>query len=208
MVTYHLWHKTYVLLYMYTHLFVTYTRSVWKKFNPCWYNENSSCDIDVTCKQGERTGMRMHEQWQLHCAGQWGWQMPLTEHVYCVAIAFKIIEGVEQWISSNFVLSLSIPLQKLLRWPRKLQLRATGNCQLHHDDMLAHASCLMQRFLVNSQITQVTQPPYSPDLGPCDFSLFSKLKSPLKGKRFQTANEIRENKTMQLIVIGRNCAKS
>ena len=33
---------------------------------------------------------------------------------------------------------------------------------------------------------------YSPYLLPCDFWLFSKLKSPLKGKRFQTTNEIQE----------------
>jgi hypothetical protein len=31
---------------------------------------------------------------------------------------------------------------------------------------------------------QVCQPPYSPDLAPCDFWLFPKLKSPLKGRRF------------------------
>ena len=41
---------------------------------------------------------------------------------------------------------------------------------------------------------QVTKPPYSPDLVPCDFWLFPKLKSPLKGKRFQTVDEIQENR--------------
>ena len=50
----------------------------------------------------------------------------------------------------------------------------------------------MQKFLAKHQITQVTQPPYSPDLVPCDFYLFPKLKSPLKGKRFQTVDEIQE----------------
>ena len=34
-------------------------------------------------------------------------------------------------------------------------------------------------------VTQVTQPPYSPDLVPRDFWPFPKLKSPLKGERFQ-----------------------
>ena len=61
----------------------------------------------------------------------------------------------------------------------------------------------MQSFLVKHLITQVTQPPYNPDLAPCDFCLFPKLKSPLKGKRFQTIDEIQENMTGQLIVIGR-----
>ena len=43
--------------------------------------------------------------------------------------------------------------------------------------------------------------PYSPDLTPCDFWFFRKLKSPLKGKRFQTINEIWENTREQLMVI-------
>ena len=45
--------------------------------------------------------------------------------------------------------------------------------------------------------------PYSPDLALCDFWLFPKLKSPLKGKRFQTVDEIQENTTGQLMAIGR-----
>ena len=58
----------------------------------------------------------------------------------------------------------------------------------------------MQSFFVKHQITQVTQPRYSPDLVPCDFWLFPKLKSPLKWKRFQTIDEIQENMMGQLMV--------
>ena len=59
----------------------------------------------------------------------------------------------------------------------------------------------MQSFLAKHQITQVTQPDYSPDLVPCDFWLFPKLKSPLKGKRFQTIIEIQENMMGPLMAI-------
>ena len=45
--------------------------------------------------------------------------------------------------------------------------------------------------------------PYSPDLASCDFWLFPKLKSPLKGKGFQTINEIQENTSGQVMAIGR-----
>ena len=69
-------------------------------------------------------------------------------------------------------------------------------CPLMH-----HISC--RTFLVKHQITQVTQPPYSPDLASCNFCFFPKVKSPLKGKRFQTVDEIQENTTGQLMVIGR-----
>ena len=58
-------------------------------------------------------------------------------------------------------------------------------------------------FDLKHKITQVTQPHYSSDLVPCDFWLFSKLKSLLKGKRFQTVSVIQENMMGQLIAIGR-----
>ena len=45
--------------------------------------------------------------------------------------------------------------------------------------------------------------PHSPDLVPWDSRLFPKLKSPVKGKRFQTIDEIQENTMGQLLAIGR-----
>jgi len=81
------------------------------------------------------------------------------------------------------------------------QLWASGDWHLHYDNAPAHSSALVQTFLVKRRITQVCQPPYSPDLAPCNLWLFLKLKLPLKGRRFQTANEIKENVTRQLMTI-------
>ena len=83
-------------------------------------------------------------------------------------------------------------------WFGSLQLWTTGDLQLHHNN--APVQCIT---LAKHQITQVTQSPYSLDLASCDFWLFPKLKSPLKGKRFQIANEIQKNRMGQLMVIGR-----
>ena len=54
------------------------------------------------------------------------------------------------------------------------------------DNSLAHSTAFVRAFfLAKHQITQqVCQPPYSLDLAPCDFWLFPKLKSLLKGKKF------------------------
>jgi len=41
-------------------------------------------------------------------------------------------------------------------------------------------------------MTVVPHPPYSPDLAPCDFFLFPKLKLRMKGRRFDTIQEIQE----------------
>jgi hypothetical protein len=35
-------------------------------------------------------------------------------------------------------------------------------------------------------MTVIPHPPYSPDLAPCDFFLFPKMKFKLKGRRFDT----------------------
>ena len=83
------------------------------------------------------------------------------------------------------------------------QLWATGHWQLHCDNAPAHASHFMQSFLAKHHVTQVTQPGYSPDLALFDFWLLPKLKSPLKGKRFQAVSEIQENTIGQLMAIGR-----
>jgi len=62
--------------------------------------------------------------------------------------------------------------------------------QFHHDNSLAHSTALVQAFFWGGgkhQVTQVCQPPISPDLALCDFWLFQKIKSPLKGTRFVNA---------------------
>jgi len=70
---------------------------------------------------------------------------------------------------------------------------------LHHDNAPAHASLLIREFLTKQETIVVPQPPpYSPDLAPADFFLFPKLKSTLKGCRFQTIDEIKENSLQDL----------
>ena len=41
-------------------------------------------------------------------------------------------------------------------------------------------------------INTVRHPPYSPDLTPCDFCLFPKLKEKLRGSRYETIEEMKE----------------
>ena len=75
---------------------------------------------------------------------------------------------------------------------------------LHRDNAPAHASLLIHRYLAKHQISVVPLPPYSPDLAPADFFLFPKLKTTLKGRRFQTIEEIQEN-VMRTACHHRNC---
>ena len=61
---------------------------------------------------------------------------------------------------------------------------------LHHDNAPAHAALLTRWFLTNNNTTVVSHPPYSSDPAPSNFFLFLKLKIKLKGRRFQTVEEI------------------
>jgi len=58
--------------------------------------------------------------------------------------------------------------------------------------------------LTKHEATIVPQPPYSPDFAPADFFLFPKLKSSLKGRRFQTVGDIEETSTRDLRAIPQN----
>ena len=51
-----------------------------------------------------------------------------------------------------------------VRMIQRLQLWATGDWQLHHNNVPAHASRVVQSFLEKHQIAQVIHPTYSPDL--------------------------------------------
>jgi hypothetical protein len=53
---------------------------------------------------------------------------------------------------------------------------------LHHDNAPAHDALAVLEFLAKKSISILDHPPYSPDLAPCDFRLFPKLKTALKGR--------------------------
>jgi len=72
---------------------------------------------------------------------------------------------------------------------------------LHHDNAPTHVSLLIRSYLVKHQTSVASHPPYSPDLAPAEFFLFPKLKTTLKGRRFQTTEEIEENAIRELRAI-------
>ena len=49
----------------------------------------------------------------------------------------------------------------------------------------------MREFLTKNNTLVMPQPPYSPDLAPCDFFLFSKLKRAHGRTRYATIDEIK-----------------
>jgi hypothetical protein len=61
---------------------------------------------------------------------------------------------------------------------------------LHHDNAPSHTSVFTQQFLANYEMAVTPHPPYSPDLAPRDLFLFPKVKLKVKGRRFDSIEEI------------------
>jgi len=68
---------------------------------------------------------------------------------------------------------------------------------LHHDNAPCHAAVSINEFLAETSIPVVPQPPYLPDLSPCDF-LLPWLKNHLKGRHFGTLDNIQKSITDEL----------
>ena len=67
---------------------------------------------------------------------------------------------------------------------RRPEMWKNGSWVLHQDNPPAHNALSVKTFLTKYEITVLEHPLYSPDLAPCDFFLFPKIKSALKGTRF------------------------
>ena len=80
-----------------------------------------------------------------------------------------------------------VVLKKLKKYYQK-QRPATGfkHVRLLHDNAPAHTSAIVTAFLKKEKVTVLPHPAYSPDLAPCDFFLFPKLKAFLAGRKYQS----------------------
>ena len=129
--------------------------------------------------------------------------MPFSEHVYCVAVAFKVTEWVEQRICIKFCVKLEHSSTETIRMIQKATAR--GKWWLAASSQQCSSSCITSHaeFFGKTSNHPGDSAPCSPDRVPCDFWLFPKLKSSFKGKRLQTIDEIQENMWGQLMEIGR-----
>ena len=67
-----------------------------------------------------------------------------------------------------------------------------------HQDVPAHNALSVKTFSTKRKATVLEHPLYSPDLSPCDFFIFPKIKSVLKGSRFEYIDTVKA-KAMELM---------
>ncbi|VVC45839.1 Transposase, type 1 [Cinara cedri] len=66
------------------------------------------------------------------------------------------------------------------------------------DNAPAHNALSVKQYLAGKRTPVLEHAPYSPDLAPCDFFLFPKIKSALKGTRFESMEAVKQ-KTAELL---------
>lgn len=65
-----------------------------------------------------------------------------------------------------------------------------GGLFLLHDNASSHTAKIVKAALDRSAFWKIDHPPYSPDLAPCDYYLFPHMKKIIRGRRFESDNEL------------------
>lgn len=103
-------------------------------------------------------------------------------------------------VNKEYYLEVLRRLREAIRRKRP-HLWRNNSWKLHHDNAPAHTSLLVREFLTKNNTVMMPQPPYSPDIAPCDFFLFPKMKTNMKGRRFANIEEIKRQSLNELNAI-------
>ena len=101
------------------------------------------------------------------------------------------------WVPTGQTVNKEYYVEVLREFRRRFRrkrpaLFKSGQWHFHQDNVPVHNSILVTDYLSKMGIKTVPHPPYSPDLAPCDFCLFPKLKEKLKGCCCETIGETKE----------------
>jgi histone-lysine N-methyltransferase SETMAR len=119
-------------------------------------------------------------------------------------IVFFDIQGVvmAEWVPSGQTVGQYYYMEVLTKLPERVRRRWLGLWRngwiLHQDNTPSLNALSVKQFLAGKNITVLFYPPYSPDLAPCNFFLFPKIKSVLKGIYFVSIEEVKA-KTIELL---------
>uniref|UniRef100_A0A3Q0SYF5 Tc1-like transposase DDE domain-containing protein n=1 Tax=Amphilophus citrinellus TaxID=61819 RepID=A0A3Q0SYF5_AMPCI len=116
---------------------------------------------------------------------------PPPKKAKVVSSAWKVMVSVfwnAKGIVGEYYAILLRQLQKVIKskWPGKL----TKEVLFHQDNAPAHKSVAVMAAVHDCGFELVDHPPYSPDLAPCDYFLFTNMKKGLAGKQYRTDDEV------------------
>lgn len=107
---------------------------------------------------------------------------------YCGVVHYEFLSA-DQTASNQYYLGVIHRLRKAISKKRP-DLWADNSWFLHHNNATYYSAFVIRDHFAKNSTNIVPQPLFSPDLAPCDFWLFSKLKILLRGHCFECIEEI------------------
>ena len=93
-----------------------------------------------------------------------------------------------QTIIGDYYTNLIRRLRETIKQKRRGKL--SGKVLFHQDNAAVHKSTVAMAAIHDAGFELIEHPPYSPDLAPSDFYLFPNLEDQLRGKRFDSDNDV------------------
>ncbi|UYV70267.1 hypothetical protein LAZ67_7002330 [Cordylochernes scorpioides] len=117
-----------------------------------------------------------------------------------IIIVFFDIRGIVhcEFVPQGQTVHSTFYLEVLRRFKRRIARVRTDikdTVKLHHDNVTSHTAFINTNLLARSNTPVIPHPPYSPDLAPFDFFLFPRLKREMKGKHWETVENIQHHVT-------------
>ena len=92
-------------------------------------------------------------------------------------------------VNGAYYASLLLKLRDAIKEKRRGML--SHGVRLLHDNAPVHTAVVAKAAVKECGFKEIDHPPYSPDLAPSDYYLFSKLKKDLRGKKFHDDEEVK-----------------
>ena len=73
---------------------------------------------------------------------------------------------------------------------KKRPSKGCSGVHVLHDNASFHKCEVGKSFLTSEKVKVLNHPPYSPDLSPCDFFLFPRLKKMLSGNKYTSRSSL------------------
>ena len=105
----------------------------------------------------------------------------------CTGMIYMHWVPTEQTVNKEYYVEVLREFRKRYLGKRPALFKSS-QWHFHQDSAPVHNSILVTDYLSKMGIKTVRHPPYSPDLAPCDFWLFSKLR----GCHYETIEEMKE----------------
>ena len=104
--------------------------------------------------------------------------------VYFVQIAFQLTELFQ------IEIDVVIYTDQFTCYNKKRPSKGWSGVHLLHDNASSHKCEVVKSCLASEKVKVSNHPPYSPDLSPCDFFLFPRLKKMFSGNKYTSRSSL------------------